>query len=439
MLLQLSYSENHHTQVNAAFIAGANVYDWLVEIGNWDVDLRAIKCFILPENIGSNKAGGIFVIFQHEAIAAKLNLRSPYTQIAPGFYIPVHAMLTQDVAAAELSSIKLWEIQVFHPSIGLTGFEQKDELRLNELIEIPEEDTGNWTPAYRPAEPRPRLNSIRLEQEDTPFNLTELIAQLPLNEIPDPDEEQGAVVKKVFRLLSTVGLWILLILAAIGKIIFSIIGAFLGRRPGRTVSYAKKGLLNQLEDWVNKQLKDLKKQRDSELNRLVKLFDKNNDEALQYAIPLNSPYLNRGTAPPSGKLSRRPLGLNLQGLSGGGSADYWDLGEYRQTLRQQYIKSANAAIEKGDYKKAAYIYAHLLGDFTMAAQMLQNGKHYREAAALYKDHLNNRAKAAECLEKGGLLLEAIPIYVDMGNYEKAGICTCNWGKINWPLNIIMIP
>ena len=419
MLLRLTYSENHHAPVNATIIPGGNAYTWLAEISNWDVDLRVLRCFVLPESIGSTETAGLFVIFQHESIASKLSLRTAYTAAAPDFYIPVHSVLSPAVTAAELTQLKLWDVQIFHPSAGLIGFENKDELRLTDLVSAPKETGRTWLTIKIPQQPYPRLNSIRLEAEETPFDPNTLIEQLPLDGIPDSDAEQHTPFKKILRFLTTILLYFILILAAIGKIIVSILQAFFGRRFGRTSPYAKKGIFQRLNDWVNSRLKDLSKQRDSELNRLVKLFDKNEDDALQYAIPLNSPYLNRGTAAPSGKLTRRSTNFNLGRLGGGGRVDYWDLGDYRMTLRQQYIKALNAAIEKGDYKKAAYIHAHLLGDLGMAAQTLQNGKHYREAAAIYKDHLNNRAKAAECLEKGGLLTEAIPIHVDLGNYEKA--------------------
>lgn len=420
MQLRLIYSEHHQAPVNATIITGSDAHDWLTEISSWDVDLRAFRCFVLPETISINRAGGLFVIFQHEALTSKLSLKTVYTQIAPDFYIPAKAILFPNVTADELSKLKLWEIQVFHPATGLVGFEAKDELKLTGLIKAPELSEKRWLPADPPVPPYPRLYSISLEPEDIPFDINAVIEQKPLNEIPDSEQKQHTLQKRALRLFSMAGLWLLLILAAIGKIIFAIIGAFFGKKPGRPLATGKAGLFKRLENWINQRLKDIEKQRDSELNRLVKLFDKDNDEALHYAIPLNSPYLNRGTAPKSGKLTRRSLQTNWRNFGGGGRVDHWDLGDYRLTLRQQYIKALNAAIQKGDYKKAAYIYAHLLGDLTMAAQTLQNGKHYREAAAIYKDHLKNNAKAADCLEKGGLLAEAIPVYVELGSYEKAG-------------------
>jgi len=422
MTLELKYREQFTGQAAAALIPGRDAAVWLTEINNWGISPATLRCFVLPESIRDRQASGLLVIFKGPVPA---ELRYSYQQVSEGFFIPCQACLFPEVTTTELAALKAWPVQVFHPAIGLVGYELSDELNLTELISWPMELPSAWRTGFPPPVVYPRLQSIRLEAEaealDTVAALQALIAQKPLDEIPEAEEAGGKLKKysnKVLRLLSTVGLWLLLILAFIGKLIFGILQAFFG---GKQPSYQpqRQGWLQQLENWVNSRLKDLAKQRDSELNRLVKLFDKNKDEALNYAIPLNSPYLNRGTAAPSGKLTRRSTNMGFGGF-GGGRADFWDLGEYRAVLRQRYLDTAAQAIAAGDYKKAAYVHAHLLGDLFTAAQILKDGKHYREAAVLYKDHLNNKARAAECLESGGLLGEAIPIYVELQQYEKVG-------------------
>lgn len=424
MLLELKYGEKALRPVAAAVIPGGEPALWLEAIGRWGIAPNALRCFMMPESIRSTVASGLFVIFPAAPGKTLLQLRYPYGQVADGFFVPVNACLFPEVLPEELNTLKLWEVQVFHPAIGLVGFDAKDEIKLADLIDLPEEKDSGWLTEFPEARPYPRLISISLEPEEQPLDamdaLNALIDKHELSDIPQDETDKKTIFQKILKGLGIVGLWILLLLALIGKVISAILRAFFGRGDRPSHQSPKAGWLQQLEKWVTNRLKDIEKQRDSELNRLVKLFDKNNDEALMYAIPLNSPYLNRGTAPKSGKLGRRSLNLNLRGFGSGRAADAWDLGEYRETLRQQYIRSANANIEKGDYKKAAYIYAHLLGDLSMAAKVLQDGKHFREAAAIYKDHLHNRAKAAECLENGGLLTDAIPIYVDLGSYEKAG-------------------
>jgi hypothetical protein len=112
---------------------------------------------------------------------------------------------------------------------------------------MPPEGTNDWLPAYPPIQPFPGLNSIRLEPDETPFDPGALIQQLPLGEIPGADKQQQEPLKKILRLLGKTGLWLLLILAAIGKIIFAVLRAFFGRQTGRTVSSRKKDLLGRLE------------------------------------------------------------------------------------------------------------------------------------------------------------------------------------------------
>jgi tetratricopeptide (TPR) repeat protein len=142
---------------------------------------------------------------------------------------------------------------------------------------------------------------------------------------------------------------------------------------------------------------------------------------LQYAIPLNSPYLNRGgTETPSSTLGRRSTSFSLRSLGGGRGVDSWDVSNYYSDLRTKYLNAAQKEIEKKDFKKAAYVYAHLLGDYYNAAAVLERGNFFREAAALHKDHLKNKPAAAQCLEKGGLYSEAIDLYKELKEDEKIG-------------------
>ncbi|TWV98032.1 hypothetical protein [Chitinophaga pinensis] len=129
----------------------------------------------------------------------------------------------------------------------------------------------------------------------------------------------------------------------------------------------------------------------------------------------------RGTAPPSDRLSVRNTNFSLSGLFSAHSVDGWHASENQgERLRQKYQEQARKAIEEGDFRQAAYIYAHLLGDLWQAARLLEKGKFYHEAAILYQSHLNQPLEAARCYEQGGLLLEAIKIYKEQKKFEKTG-------------------
>jgi len=425
MQLQLKYSQHTNLPVHAAFVPGTQAADWFAHMDTWQTELQTLSCYLLPHSIGNNQTAGLFVVFNGSAPAAQM-IRYPYGKLADKLFIPTSAVLYPVTGTDELKKLLLWDVQVFHPHIGLVGFEAKDKVEPADFIGLPQPQHQNWHFAHPGLNPLPGLQMIGLEPDenaDMLDTLKEDIGSVPLSQIPGVTEEGESPASKSFKkatnAIAMVGLFFLLALAFIGKVIFTVLAAIFPisaspyRRP-------QKGLLRELEDWVNRKITDLQKQRDSELNRLMNLFDKDADEALKYAIPLNSPYLDRGVAPQSGKLSRRTLDFNLRGLGGGGRVDGWDLGEYRQLLYKKYEQSANEAIAAGNFKKAAYIYAHLLGNFYLAANVLQQGKLYREAAAIYTDHLNNKVMAAECLEKGGLLTEAIGLYIELDNPEKVG-------------------
>ena len=422
MKLQLHYQAKYTHATWGAYLPGSPA-DWFAEMANWSVDFLSIKTYLVPESVAQNNCIGLFVVFG-AAIPKSDQIRYPYTQVTEGFFIPVNAKLFPQLLNNELSTVKLWDVQFFHPNIGLVGFEQQDSYPLADLIETPETVENHWLHNLPLAPNLPQLHSVMIEPlmaTDAIDDLKALIHTQPLSDIPTEEDKQDTNRwSSILKPLSNMGLWVLLGFAFIGKFLLQIIAFLFPKQAASMASVQTPSFLQQLDAWINQKMASIEKQRDSELNRLVKLFDKDKDAALQYAIPLNSAYLNRGTAAPSGKLSRQSLNLNLKNFGNGLVADIWDLGSYRWELQQRYEKTATQAVIDGDFKKAAYVYAHLLGDLDRAARTLREGKHYREAAAIYKDHLNNKNLAADCLEKGGLLNEAINLYVDLANYEKVG-------------------
>lgn len=160
--------------------------------------------------------------------------------------------------------------------------------------------------------------------------------------------------------------------------------------------------------------------RQREIERLKKLLDEDPDEGLKYALPFGGE-ATRGIAPPSGWLTQRLVDFQLGGLGVSASADVWALPPDTQLeLITRYRELAAREVRLGRYRRAAYIYAELLGDLNTAATTLVSGRFYREAAVLYRDKLNRPLDAARCLEEGGLLIEAIPIYRQQKQVEKVG-------------------
>ena len=174
------------------------------------------------------------------------------------------------------------------------------------------------------------------------------------------------------------------------------------------------GLSLQMYNYLSKSLAS---KRHEQIEKLLQMMKDDPDNALKYAIPLSSEMsgLHRGLGTPNWKLTPNATTLS-QG--GGGLADYWDIrGDMQYRMRASYREQANREIALGRYRRAAYIYAHLLGELSTAATVLEQGKLYREAALLYSEKLNRPRDQARCLVLAGLPHEAAPIYAKLKDFE----------------------
>jgi hypothetical protein len=431
--ISLRYNEQPCHTPRAALLRGHAPLAWLQEIGAWGIDPERLACYVMPESIHSVAPGGLFVIFPEDS-ALTVGPQAELYGLSDGrLYLPLHATLTPALAPDELQKILLWNIQVFHPRTGLVGFELTDQLDLATLLDFTPRQTVSWARAQQGNAAPPPLINIRIvpptanEILDT---FRDAINSQPLADIPLTKREKASeswTDRLKRKLLKTT-------LAAIDKTLDKLersTSKFLSEEDKKKARQKandklanpdfKPGLLSRLLRWMRESLHDLERKRQNEIRRLVMLFDEDTDEALRYAIPLDNPYLHRGTVPPTSTLHRRDnLHFNPGGLQGGKGGDTWEVDQHYNTLRQKYLEAAHKATERGDFKKAAYIYAHLLHDFAAAANVLEQGKFYRDAATLYRDHLKNIPAAAECLERGGLLLDAVELYKELQKYEKAG-------------------
>jgi tetratricopeptide (TPR) repeat protein len=425
MQLTLKYNEHATQALSGAFIRGNTPDIWLQEIHAWQIPLEKLVCFIVAQNNNPTDAAGLFVIFSKGQTPGMLQVMHPYTLLGGKLYVPANAELSPAISEPELQSLLIWDYQVFHPTIGFIGFENSDRINLADLLEYKEPRNIYWGYARAGLQPWIPLNQIGVEQltaQEVFDAFKDRISNKPLTEIPKSNKNEvpgwlnnpiaGGLFKGAFTVLS--GLSSIIPAGSFGSI-----GSSGGGNSGRNEGKGP-GMFSRFMNWMEEKIEDLERMRDSELKRLSDLFDKDTDEALQYAIPLNSPYLSRGTARPSGSLFKRSTQFNLGRLGGGYAVDGWDVGNHYNDLRMKYMRAAQKAIEEKDFKKAAYIYAQLLGDYNAAAAALRQGKHYREAAVLYKEHLKNLTMAATCYEEGGLLIEAIEIYTGLDQHEKAG-------------------
>jgi hypothetical protein len=478
MQLSLRYSPEAQRPACAAFLRGTDPAAWLRELGRWGLAAGQVSCFLVPESIHSLQPAGLFVVVTDGLLPA--DVLEPYGQVAERLYVPVHATLWPATTPTELQAALLWPRQLLHPSIGLVGFDTADELDLLTLLDCGPPRAIDWSRAQPGLPPKPRLQQLRVlpvAAEKVVEALQQDIGSAPLSALPgnvavEPSAAQQLLdplryhflrislgwvrswrkssaqrADKAVDILRTIGFGIVVlmlvglvislvaslgtshslgglgvVLAVLLRVLIHLFGEKkpTAQRPSRPAAPSDTGALARLEKQLRGRIDALEQKRQNEIERLLRLFRDNPAEALKYAIPLDSPYQNRGTAPPSAQLGVRDPSFSLSRLGGGSSTDVWDLGPYQYDLRRQYLAAAQAELTAGHYQQAAYIHAHLLGDYRAAANVLEQGGLFREAAALHQDHLNNAVSAAQCLERGGLLLEAAELFATLGQHEKTG-------------------
>lgn len=410
MKLRLKYKHTSQSTAQAAFIQGENPREWLAVLNTFGMQLSDLECYVVPKSKQDIVAGGMYVVFPLGKKIEEFNLLLPYQKIQDRLFIPIQSELFPIVEKEEWKNILFYDRNFFHPTLGLIGFNYFDAINWKHLISFPELSENKWSFAAKGNEPFPALHKINIilpPEKDIIQTLQEGMEKKPLSDLPktDKEKENETFFEKIKRKSLEKGL-----------------GATDSFRKnfGSDTDYNEnvEKMLSKFENWMRGSLENLQQKRNDEINRLIQLFEDDPEEALKYALPLDSKYQSRGQASPSGRLGRRNTSFNIGRLGGGGRSDAWDIGDRYYTLTAKYRRTAEELIKQKKYKKAAYIYANLLADFYAAANVLKQGKHYHEAAALYKVHLNNKAGAAECYEQGGLYLEAIEVYKEIGGKDE---------------------
>lgn len=418
--LQLTPSPAPVRKAQAWFLPGKNPADWLAEVAAWPAPTDRLKFYLLPEP-GLLEPAGVLVV---PSIPIELPAGSrgqPYGEAAKGYFLPVDAALTPPLEGTELQALCHFALLVHHPALGLVGFTHEDAREAEDLLSAPPAAAENWAAAREIPTPGYRLRSVRLL---APLTLAEIFGEESRDIGSEPLVDLPPSAK--FPESGPAGLLADQLKSALMRGITGLTG-LVPRNPLATTPT----WINHLENWAQKNLssltRDLERQRHRELQRLLEMLEKNPEEGLRHAIPLAGQG-NRGLAPPSAQLGRRSLDFNWQRLGGGQAADFWNIPyDFRQNLSRQYRENAQREVRLGRHRRAAYIYAELLGDHSAAADALRQGRFYREAALVYEKRLRQPLLAAACLAEGGFYLEAVALYEAQGKwlesaelYEKAG-------------------
>ena len=439
----------------AWFLPGCDAVRWIDEMLSWNVPINSTTIFAIPSAGENRDVIGVLVVprqmgnqqiraatvsgitserdDQDFSLTRRVTVDSctsaagmddsvspraiPYGAVAERFYLPVNAEIHPPVTAAELSSLLASDIiaYVFHPTSGLIGFSSDQACRVSDLLDVAPAQSTNWNCALPGVALNQRLASIEL---GNPPSLADIISESwgdigtqsnSLDELPPvPNEPPSNPIRGVGH-------------GAMSGFAKSVLW-FTNLAPSTA---SQRTWVNDVRDWANAKLSAANQAIDSvrnkEIRRLLHMLQHDPDEGLRYAIPFGGGVgQHRGQATPSNQLLPRSSDFNLSRMRGGGRADFWDIDwQYQEQLRKKYHILANREIRLGRHRRAAYIFAELLGDLYSAAKTLADGRHFHEAAILFRDHLKRPNDAAQCLERGGLFNEAIKIYLELEQFERA--------------------
>ncbi len=414
--LELKYGLRAARETHAWYIPGDDSADWLEEVTSWDVDQTSLLLLPIAHSSDQRDACGVLVTLDNGRLPATTSGRClPYGSIAERLYLPVEALLSPAVSETEIGDLLSEEYTyVWHPVAGLVAFEPGEALRLSGLLQFgpaseqqwdlaqPGVSTGGHLVSLAPVETLNFEQLLRDAQDDIGTDRDSL-SDLP----PSPNEPSPG-------LLSAAGRQGMRMAAGMAQ--------WFARQLPQGVTQSN--LMSGIGRWAQQRLAEISERlnaaRHREIERLLHLLQSDPDKGLRYALPMGGD-AHRGRGAPGGRLVERIPDFSLGGLGGGGAADFWEISaDYQYRLLERYRELANREMQLGRFRRAAYIFAQLLGDYQAAAEALKQGRHWREAAVLYRQRLNRPWDAADCLVQGGLWMEAITLYEELEAHEKAG-------------------
>ncbi len=333
-------------------------------------------------------------------VAGALRLR----QAGPGLFVPIDAALEPNLLGDEARGLR----GVMLPG-ALLALDLSSPIKLSLLLAPPAVRRRQWQPL---PQPRQRANEITELVLDRPQDDAEELLKQGNEQItgqePQPDET-GAGRQAKGRAEFTAGR----ALSGLGKALgWKGLENAGGKLIGKGLNHSPKltqGLLGKQEA----ALRDL----------LRRFREGRTDEALRRALPLSGE-TGRGSQPAgNANLPFNNIAYSLGNVlagSGSAAANWFTERDVYAALVDEYRKAAESARHEGDFRRAAFIYGKLLGDWRLAATMLTQGGLHHDAAVLHLQKLNDKVAAARSYELAGEIDEAVRLYRGSGRHVDAG-------------------
>ena len=428
--IQLRQTSHAQRPVAAVLLPGGDPAAWLrwlavairsakerdlVEGMPLDLSLDSLRLLPLADQYTDRALIGVLCPVPEE-IASRIDRRCPrYGCIVGRVFVPIEAAFDPPLTDTDWRDLLPADdsLLVWHPQLGLVRFETSQQLRVADLCRPPERREVDWNHAQPGNALNRRLYS--LQAEAPPQSADEMIQSgqedigtqsSQLSELPRSPNEPSRVNWKLIAVAPLLPL--------------AIVAGWLSNLIPKSASGSQ--FMAKVASWLDRiasKMPKILQEREREIQRLLDKLKNDPDEGLKYALPM-SDVQGRGTADPGNRLTQRNVDFSL-GASGGGPVDSWTIeAALPAKLMQSYQDAALREVRLGRFRRAAYIYASLMGNHQAAANALEQGRFYHEAAAVYREKLKRPADAARCFENGGLLQEAIEIYQDLKQHIKVG-------------------
>ena len=392
----------------AGWLPSAEVGEWLEEARDFVAGHpgAGVRMHVVAGEGAGSVAGVVLVV---TGVAGAVRFRPRVVALGelwPGVLVPVRSRAGMALTEAEVRAMFPRQLHFVHPVLGVTGWSAEDAVLPESLLGVAERREGGWMDAVPGAPAVASLRHLGLEEgrEGDGFLASEA-GGIGDSAGPGPGPEGWSASARRAG-------------AAMGDL-----GAGALRAMGRDAAASR------LDAWSRRFRQDLAERRKAEIERLLEAFGSDPAGALRRAIPLVGGGKGRGPGPlPGTVLGERPEEWDPM-RNGGGGGDEWAVDQAtRLRLERAYREAAVRESAAGRWLRAARIYGELLGDWAMAAQMLERAGRWREAARVYRERLRVPSKAAGCFESAGLLSEAVAAWREAGNHEKAGELLARLGQ-----------
>ncbi len=392
----------------AGWLPSAEVGEWLEEARDFVAGHpgAGVRMHVVAGEKAGSVAGVVLVV---TGVVGAVRFRPRVVALGemwPGVLVPVRSRAVMALTATEVRAMFPRQVHFVHPVLGVTGWSAEEAVLPEEVLVISEVSKGGWMDAVPGVLGVAALRHLGLEEgrEGDGFLASEAggIGESAGVE-PGPEGWSGAARRAG---------------AVIGDL-----GAGALRAMGRDAAASR------VDAWSRRFRQDLAERRKAEIERLLEAFGSDPAGALRRAIPLVGGGKGRGPGPlPGTVLGERPEEWDPM-RNGSGGGDEWAVDQAtRLRLERAYREAAVRESAAGRWLRAARIYGELLGDWAMAAQMLERAGRWREAARVYRERLRVPGKAAGCFESAGLLSEAVVAWREAGNHEEAGELLARLGQ-----------